>query len=98
MTKTVLLSLAIFGATFATMPASHAEEGIDLPQVLEQIDAPSAVADASDEDDRLMVINANTGRVVYDDGHDDVVCVKRNRVVGYDWYGRALYKRSVKCH
>jgi hypothetical protein len=60
--------------------------------------ASSAAAPASNEsNNRLMIINGNSGRVIYDDGRDDMFCVTRRYFVGWDYYGRRLYRRAMGC-
>ncbi len=54
-------------------------------------------ASESGADDRLLIVNGNTGRVVYDDGRNDLFCVTRLRVVGYNDYGRPIRKRTMRC-
>jgi hypothetical protein len=44
-----------------------------------------------------MIINGNSGRVIYDDGRDDMFCVTRRYFVGWDYYGRRLYRRAMGC-
>jgi ribonucleotide monophosphatase NagD (HAD superfamily) len=48
-------------------------------------------------DDRLLIVNGNNGRVVYDDGNNDLFCVTRNVVVGYNEYGYRIRKRIMRC-
>lgn len=56
------------------------------------------VANAQEADDeRLMIVNGYTGHVVYDDGRDDLFCVTRRYVVGYDAYGRRVHRRVLRC-
>ncbi len=63
----------------------------------------SAVADfqptasESGANDRLLIVNGNTGRVIYDDGRNDLFCVTRLRVVGYNDYGMPIRKRTMRC-
>lgn len=45
----------------------------------------------------LTVIDADQGRVVYDDGHDDGTCVYRRRFAGYDWYGHPIFRKVMRC-
>ncbi len=45
----------------------------------------------------LVVVNGDTGRVVYDDGYDDAFCVTRRRFVGYDWWGNPIFRRTIRC-
>jgi hypothetical protein len=62
--------------------------------------APNAAAPApqiGSANDRLMIVNGHTGRVIFDDRHDDQFCVIRRYVVGYDDYGRPIIRRSLNC-
>lgn len=57
----------------------------------------AGAARAEDSNDRLMIVNGNTGHVIYDDGRDDLFCVTRRRVIGHDDYGRRIWRRSMRC-
>jgi hypothetical protein len=60
--------------------------------------AHNAAAPAPNEtNSRLMIINGNSGRVIYDDGRDDLFCVTRHYFVGWNYYGRRLYRRTMGC-
>lgn len=54
-------------------------------------------ARADEASDRLLIVNGNSGRVIYDDGRNDLFCVTRTRVVGHTYYGRRIYRRSMAC-
>lgn len=54
-------------------------------------------ARAEDANERLMIVNGNSGHVIYDDGRDDLFCVTRRRVVGHDEYGRRIWRRTMRC-
>lgn len=47
--------------------------------------------------DRLLIVNGNSGRVIYDDGRNDLFCVTRTHFVGYNRHGYRLYRRSMRC-
>ena len=47
--------------------------------------------------DRLLIVNGNSHRVIYDDGQDDLFCVSRRTVVGYDEDGYAVHRRTMRC-
>ena len=47
--------------------------------------------------DRLMIVNGNTGRVIYDDRRDDLFCVTRAYIAGYNRYGNPIYRRNMRC-
>jgi len=60
--------------------------------------APNAATPASNEsNNRLLIINGNSGRVIYDDGRDDLFCVTRRYFVGWNYHGRRLYRRAMGC-
>jgi len=46
---------------------------------------------------RLMIVNGNTGHVIYDDGRDDLFCVTRRYFVGWYYDGRRAYRRTMSC-
>jgi hypothetical protein len=48
-------------------------------------------------DDRLLIINGNNHRVIYDDGDDDLICITRHVIVGHNAYGRPIYRRTMHC-
>ena len=54
-------------------------------------------AQFSSADDRLLIVNGNTGHLIYDDGSDDLFCVTRTVVIGYDEDGYAVRRRIMKC-
>lgn len=54
-------------------------------------------ATAPSADDRLLIVNGNTGHVVYDDGRDDLFCVTRRVVIGHTDEGRRVYRRTMTC-
>jgi hypothetical protein len=47
--------------------------------------------------DRLLIVNGNTGHVVYDDGRNDLFCVTRRYVAYYDYFGRPVTRRTMRC-
>lgn len=47
--------------------------------------------------DRLLIVNGNTGHVVYDDGRNDMFCVTRRYVSYYNYHGRPVYRRTMRC-
>lgn len=58
----------------------------------------SAQAQAPWEGDtKLLIVDRDRGRVVYDDGSSDLFCATRKVVVGYDYYGRPLFRRKMRC-
>lgn len=62
--------------------------------VLVALAAPVAAQEA---DDRLVIVSGKSGRVIYDDGRDDLYCMSRRHFIGYDFYGRRHYYRALHC-
>jgi hypothetical protein len=52
---------------------------------------------ADDADNRLVIVNGNSGHVIYDDGRDDLFCVKRRHFLGYNYYGHRVFRRTMSC-
>lgn len=48
-------------------------------------------------DDRLLIVNGQNGRVIYDDGRDDLFCVTRKVIIGYNEFGEPIRKRVMRC-
>jgi hypothetical protein len=70
-----------------------------LASVVVSFAAPAFAAEKKPGDDRLVIVNEKTGRVVYDDGRDDVFCTSKRVPVGYrrvfagyDYYGNPRYR------
>ena len=59
--------------------------------------AMPSLARAGDAKERLLIVNGNSGRVVYDDGRNDLFCVTRKVCVGYTFSGRPIYERTMVC-
>lgn len=93
-----LAAIAV-AALIVTATASKAE-------ILLQGEAPEGgytqgVTDTTEStdaaNDRLMIVNGNTGHVIYDDGRDDLFCVTRKVIVGYNEWGYPIRKRTMRC-
>lgn len=61
-----------------------------------------STARASEEDQisvqqQMLIVDGNRGRVIYDDGQDDLFCVTRWVRVGYNHSGRPIYRRVMRC-
>ena len=54
-------------------------------------------ASAQAGDSRLMIVDRDNGRVIYDDGRNDLFCATRTVLVGYNYYGRPVYRRTMRC-
>ena len=59
--------------------------------------ATVAGAAAQSADERLLIVNGHSGHVIYDDGHDDLFCVTRRPVIGYDDWGHPVRRRTMRC-
>jgi hypothetical protein len=56
--------------------------------------AASANAQGSE---RLLIVNGNSGHVVYDDGRNGLFCVTRRHVAYYNYHGRPVHRRTMRC-
>jgi hypothetical protein len=52
---------------------------------------------AAQGQNRLLIVNGNNGHVVYDDGRDDLFCVTRRYVAYYNYHGRPVFRRTIRC-
>ena len=82
--------------SFAAVSASQAQV---FPAAQDEFAAAgeAAAPDQAAGQDRLMIVNRNTGRVIYDDGRNDLFCATRLFVAGYTDWGRPIYRRSMRC-
>jgi hypothetical protein len=62
-----------------------------------QADGTNVVPPQGATSNRLMIINGNTGRVIYDDGGDDLFCITRRNMAGRNEYGERIYRRTMRC-
>ena len=90
------LGIVLATATLSTvlLAGGAGAREVDFP------DAPEAgrsVGTGGSADGRLMIVNGNSGHVIYDDGRDDLYCVTRRVTVGYDYYGRPVRRRTMNC-
>lgn len=60
-------------------------------------DTATATQVSDSADDRLLIVNGQNGRVIYDDGKDDLFCVTRKVVIGYNEFGEPIRKRVMRC-
>lgn len=60
-------------------------------------DTASATHVSDSADDRLLIVNGQNGRVIYDDGKDDLFCVTRKVIIGYNEFGEPIRKRVMRC-
>jgi hypothetical protein len=58
------------------------------------VSAHAETADKS-QNSKLLIVNGN--HVIYDDGRNDLFCVTRRHVVGYNYYGRPIFRRTMRC-
>jgi hypothetical protein len=90
------LAAVAVAALILTATASKAEILLQgQPDEQGVSDAADSTTDAAN--DRLLIVNGNTGHVVYDDGRDDLFCVTRRVVVGYNQWGYPIRKRTMHC-
>lgn len=85
--------LAALAITLLAFTATAQAESFLQEQASEQ--DLTNVADSAD--DRLLIVNGSSGHVIYDDGKDDLFCVTRKVVVGYNEWGYPIRKRTMHC-
>jgi hypothetical protein len=93
----VMLSAAAGCALLLANASLSQAQTFDMPQAqfgseIEQNDFAQAT-----DDQRLMIVNGNSGRVIYNDGRDDLYCQTRLRIAGYNHHGRPIYRRTMRC-
>ncbi len=59
--------------------------------------AALAAGPRNNPQDRLVIVDRDRGRVVYDDGRNDMFCTTRRVVVGHRWDGRPILRRKMRC-
>jgi hypothetical protein len=93
---------------FVSAPVVGPSKAQNVPQTKDLADpdtnvAPDEIpADPSqvpqlDSNNRLMLIDRNTGRVIYDDGRNDLFCVTGIYIAGHTPSGRPIYRRNLRC-
>jgi hypothetical protein len=93
-TTMTIRTLAATAVTILILAAPAARAAIVLQDETLARHSTDAVDSAAD---RLLIVNANNGRVIYDDGRDDLFCVSRKVIVGYDHFGHPIRKRTMNC-
>jgi hypothetical protein len=89
-----MIAAALLTVTAAAVSSAHAQVASA------GTDQPAAVGTATSLDqasERLMIVNRNTGRVIYDDGRNDLFCATSVYIAGYDDWGRPIRRRSMRC-
>lgn len=86
-----IITAISFLALLTAAPAARADAVLKEPD--EMVESTAQLS----ADDRLLIVNGNTGHVIYDDGRNDLFCVTRTVVVGYTYYGWPVYRRKMRC-
>jgi hypothetical protein len=95
MFRTLIAAAAFATLALASALPSHAQKLAVTP---DQFAAPEeSAADGDVAEDRLLIVNRNSGRVIYDDGRNDLYCATQRIVVGYTCWGRPIYRRTMRC-
>ena len=100
-----IIAVAMFtAASFGAVPASHAEydatAGSGDQSAVAYNDNQAAGTYADDQSvgqERLMIVDRNRRRVIYDDGRNDLFCVTGVYIAGYTWNGYPIYRRNMRC-
>lgn len=89
MVRRVITAISLLALLTGT--AARADAALNEPDAA--VESPAETS----ADDRLLIVNGNTGHVIYDDGRNDLFCVTRTVVVGYTPYGWPIYRRKMRC-
>jgi hypothetical protein len=93
MFRTLIAATSLAAVSVAAVPAAYAGD-VAVPG------GPFATAPAAaslNAQDKLMIVSRNTGRVIYDDGRNDLFCVTQRFVAGYTDSGRPIVRRTMRC-
>jgi hypothetical protein len=97
MFRTTMIAAASIAVSFALTPAGHADSlGADV-EISAHNEAAPTLDNVSGSQERLMIVSRNTGRIIYDDGRNDLFCATAVYVAGYTQWGRPIYRRSMRC-
>jgi hypothetical protein len=103
MFRTIKIAALFTTVSLAMAAGARAENVYDADEATETLHmAPpddgntDGIVEAN-SDERLLIVNANRRRVIYDDGRDDLYCVTRVIVAGYNCWGRPYYRRVMRC-
>jgi hypothetical protein len=98
MIRTVIAAAAVAALAFSFANAAKAQSlSVDQAEDEYMNETVAPGADQSESQDRLLIVNGNNGHVVYDDGRDDLFCVTRRFVAYYNYHGRPVYRRTIRC-
>jgi len=89
-----ILSAIALTAIMLSAPAARAEDSVGGFSIIQN--DPQAGEQAA-TNDRLLIVNGSSGRVVYDDGQNDLFCVTRRVIIGYNSYGNPIRRRTMYC-
>lgn len=81
MVRSALITTALLASFFASSAQAQSFSGETSTQA----------------DNKLLIVDRDRGRVIYDDGRNDLFCATRTVLVGYNYYGRPLYRRTMRC-
>jgi len=95
MFRTMIIAAAL-AASCVGVPAAHAG-GFPALEYADGNAATKPDANRQDGQDRLMIVSRNSGRVIYDDGRNDLFCVTQRYVAGYTEEGHRIFRRTMRC-
>jgi hypothetical protein len=103
MFRTLKIAALVAAMSLTLAAGARAESAFDTDEAIEtERMAPpddgngDGIVEAN-SDERLLIVNANRRRVIYDDGRNDLFCVTRVVVAGYNCWGRPYYRRVMRC-
>lgn len=96
-TRTLMTTIVAAALAASAITAAQADVYFLGSKDQHATDTATATHVSDSADDRLMIVNGKTGRVIYDDGKDDLFCVTRKVIIGYDEDGDPIRKRVMRC-
>jgi len=91
---------AVIAATLITTSAlsstASAQTWSDEPAFA--LSTPALAQTAMDEaENKLLIVDRDRGRVIYDNGRNDLYCAAGTYFIGYTYYGWPVYRRTMSC-
>lgn len=87
----------IVAAAFVASAVTAARADVYFLGSNDQHETDRGIGASDSADDRLLIVNGSSGRVIYDDGKNDLFCVTRKVVIGYNEFGEPIRKRVMRC-
>ena len=99
MIRTVIAAAAATLLVAYAAPAKAQSLTVDQgdEEYMNEVEGPASPEQGQGRQDRLLIVNGNNGHVIYNDGRNDLFCVTRRYVAYYNYYGRPVFRRTMRC-